>query len=70
MLERQRQGIANAKREGRYKGRVPTVRQQADEIIRLKGRERWTGPGGNVIRRHGTATDGAECGWFGGQTIG
>ena len=36
MLERQREGIAKAKREGRYKGRVPTVRRQADEIIRLK----------------------------------
>jgi DNA invertase Pin-like site-specific DNA recombinase len=36
MLERQREGIAKAKREGRYKGRVPTARRQADEIIRLK----------------------------------
>jgi DNA invertase Pin-like site-specific DNA recombinase len=36
MLERQREGIANAKREGRYKGRVPTVRRQAANIIRLK----------------------------------
>ena len=36
MLERQREGIAKAKREGRYKGRVPTVRRKADEIIRLK----------------------------------
>jgi DNA invertase Pin-like site-specific DNA recombinase len=36
MLERQREGIAKAKREGRYKGRAPTVRRQADEIIRLK----------------------------------
>jgi DNA invertase Pin-like site-specific DNA recombinase len=36
MLERQREGIAKAKREGCYKGRVPTVRRQADEIIRLK----------------------------------
>ena len=31
ILERQnREGIANAKREGRYRGRVPTARQQAD----------------------------------------
>ena len=29
-------GIARAKGEGRYKGRVPTVRRQAAEIIRLK----------------------------------
>ena len=36
MLERQREGIAKAKREGRYKGRVPTARRKADEIIRLK----------------------------------
>ena len=36
MLERQREGIAKAKREGRYKGRVPTARRQAIEIIRLK----------------------------------
>ena len=36
MLERQRDGIARAKGEGRYKGRVPTVRRQAAEIIRLK----------------------------------
>jgi DNA invertase Pin-like site-specific DNA recombinase len=31
MLERQREGIAKAKREGRYKGRVPTARRQCDE---------------------------------------
>jgi len=36
MLERQREGIAKAKREGRYKGRVPTARRQATEIARLK----------------------------------
>ena len=36
MLERQREGIAKAKREGRYKGRVPTARRQGDEIIRLQ----------------------------------
>jgi DNA invertase Pin-like site-specific DNA recombinase len=36
MLERQREGIAQAKRDGRYKGRSPTVRRQAAEIMRLK----------------------------------
>ena len=36
MLERQREGIAKAKREGRYQGRVPTTRRQAAEIIRLR----------------------------------
>jgi DNA invertase Pin-like site-specific DNA recombinase len=29
MLDRQREGIAKAKRDGRYKGRVPTARRQA-----------------------------------------
>jgi DNA invertase Pin-like site-specific DNA recombinase len=28
MLERQREGIAKAKREGKYKGRVPTAREK------------------------------------------
>jgi DNA invertase Pin-like site-specific DNA recombinase len=36
MLERQREGIAKAKREGRYNGRAPTARRQAADIIRLK----------------------------------
>jgi DNA invertase Pin-like site-specific DNA recombinase len=36
MLERQREGIAKAKSLGRYKGRVPSARRKADEIIRLK----------------------------------
>jgi len=36
MLERQREGIAKAKAQGRYKGRVPTVGRQAAEITRLK----------------------------------
>ena len=36
MLERQREGIAKAKAENRYKGRVPTARRQATEIARLK----------------------------------
>ena len=35
MLERQREGIAKAKREGRYKGRVPTVRRRAAEAQRV-----------------------------------
>jgi DNA invertase Pin-like site-specific DNA recombinase len=36
MLERQPEGIAKAQREGRYEGRVPTVRRQAADILRLK----------------------------------
>jgi DNA invertase Pin-like site-specific DNA recombinase len=35
MLERQREGIAKAKGEGRYKGRVPTAMKQADQIRAL-----------------------------------
>lgn len=35
MLERQRVGIAKAKKEGRYKGRVPTAARQADTIRTL-----------------------------------
>ena len=36
MLERQLEGIAKAKRDGRYKGRVPTARPPVGEIVRLK----------------------------------
>ena len=35
MLERQREGIAKAKREGRYRGRKPTAAAKADEVCRL-----------------------------------
>jgi DNA invertase Pin-like site-specific DNA recombinase len=35
MLERQREGIAKAKVEGRYKGRKPTARAKADDAVRL-----------------------------------
>ena len=36
MLERQREGIAKAKAEGKYRGRKPTVRMQATRIRELK----------------------------------
>ncbi|NEJ74926.1 recombinase family protein [Rhizobium phaseoli] len=36
MLERQREGIARAKAEGKYKGRAPTARSQAAEALALK----------------------------------
>lgn len=35
MLERQREGIARAKAEGKYKGRKPTARAKADEVRAL-----------------------------------
>ncbi len=36
MLERQREGIAKAKAEGKYKGRAPTARAKGAEVKRLK----------------------------------
>ena len=36
MLERQREGIAKAKAEGKYRGRKPTARAHAAEITALK----------------------------------
>lgn len=36
MLERQREGIAKAKAAGKYKGRAPTARRKAADVIRLK----------------------------------
>ena len=37
MLERQREGIAKAKAEGKYRGRAPTARAKASEVRRLHG---------------------------------
>lgn len=36
MLERQREGIAKAKADGKYKGRAPTARAKGDAVRRLK----------------------------------
>jgi DNA invertase Pin-like site-specific DNA recombinase len=36
MLERQREGIAKAKGEGKYKGRKPTARARAEEVLALR----------------------------------
>lgn len=38
MLERQKEGIAKAKREGRYKGRKPTAREHAGEVLERRAR--------------------------------
>lgn len=35
MLERQREGIAKAKAEGKYKGRKPTARAKTEEVLYL-----------------------------------
>ena len=37
MLERQREGVARAKAEGKYRGRVPTAQRKAAEVITLRG---------------------------------
>jgi DNA invertase Pin-like site-specific DNA recombinase len=37
MLERQREGIAKAKAEGKYRGRQPTARAKSGEIVRMAG---------------------------------
>jgi len=36
---RQREGIAKAKSEGKYKGRKPTARAKAEEFIARRGRQ-------------------------------
>ena len=36
MLERQREGIARAKADGKYRGRVPITMRKATEVIKLK----------------------------------
>jgi DNA invertase Pin-like site-specific DNA recombinase len=36
MLERQREGIAKAKAEGKYRGRQPTARAKAGEVMAMK----------------------------------
>jgi DNA invertase Pin-like site-specific DNA recombinase len=38
MLERQREGIAKAKGEGKYKGRKPTAKAKAADVVRLAGK--------------------------------
>jgi DNA invertase Pin-like site-specific DNA recombinase len=35
MLERQREGVQRAKREGKYKGRAPTARAKLADIVKL-----------------------------------
>lgn len=47
MLERQKEGIAKAKAEGKYKGRAPTARAKSAEILELKA----TGLGATAIAR-------------------
>jgi DNA invertase Pin-like site-specific DNA recombinase len=36
MLERQREGVARAKAEGKYRGRVPTAQRKSAEVVQLR----------------------------------
>ena len=36
MLERQREGIAKARAEGKYLGRQPTARRKSDQVRQLR----------------------------------
>lgn len=36
MLERQREGIAKAKAEGKYKGREPTAMRKSEDVLKLR----------------------------------
>ena len=47
MLERQREGIAKAKADGKYKGRAPTARAKAEDVMRMHGE----GVGGTEIAK-------------------
>ena len=47
MLERQREGIAKAKADGKYKGRAPTAMAQKDKVLELKAQ----GLGATAIAR-------------------
>ncbi|HEV8502943.1 MAG TPA: recombinase family protein [Casimicrobiaceae bacterium] len=50
MLERQREGIARAQAEGKYRGRVPTAQRQGDQVRQL--RAEGVGPA-EIARRLG-----------------
>lgn len=47
MLERQREGIARAKAEGKYRGRAPTARAKAEQVRKLRA----NGVGASEIAR-------------------
>jgi DNA invertase Pin-like site-specific DNA recombinase len=61
MLERQREGIAKARRDGKYKGRRPAARLQTPEIMRLKNEERLSAA--KIAERLGISTRSVEGVW-------
>ena len=48
LLEREREGIAKAKAEGRYKGRAPTARRKSADVTKLK--PLWTSEIDSALR--------------------
>lgn len=52
MLERQRAGIARAKSQGKYRGRAPTARAKAPEVLRLKAEGRSVA---EIVRKTGVS---------------
>ena len=40
LLERQREGIAKARADGKYKGRQPTARKKAADVLKLRAEGR------------------------------
>jgi DNA invertase Pin-like site-specific DNA recombinase len=52
LLERQREGVAKAKAEGKYKGRKPTAWAKAAEVIKLES---------DICIRFGILTDTCPC---------
>jgi DNA invertase Pin-like site-specific DNA recombinase len=40
MLERQREGIAKAKADGKYQGRQPTARRRTADVLKLRAEGR------------------------------
>ena len=55
MLERQKEGIAKARAEGRYKGRAPTVRRQIEAIRALAAEGVSTGDIARRLKVHRTS---------------
>jgi DNA invertase Pin-like site-specific DNA recombinase len=55
MLERQREGVAKAKAEGKHKGRVPTARRKGAAVIELRRQgnlRRSPRSSGSAVRRY------------------
>jgi DNA invertase Pin-like site-specific DNA recombinase len=56
LLERQREGVAKAKLDGKYKGRKPTARAKAAEVIKLEPKDcsgpRSPGAPGSASRQY------------------